>query len=318
MNKLIWHSFTKKFALTKTLRFELRPIGKTRENINKNLQFDEKLQTFLVDQDIENAYQVLKPIFDKIHGEFITGALESKTAKIITFSKYFSLVEKRRSEQDKNKKQHLNKQIEIEEKKLRMQFEKAYSEVGEVFKNKVGFDSKKKNILKKSGFKVLTEVGILEYIRRNVNEFIGVETRDNKVLSKDDILNAIKRFKGFFTYFSGFSQNRENYYTTKQEKSTAVATRIVNDNLPRFCDNILVFTDKMDEYMGIYKYLKSKKIVLEDKKNNELYPIEKDLFVISNFNEYLTQKGIEVYNKAVGNANFLINLYNHKTNLIPS
>lgn len=308
----IWDSFTNKYALSKTLRFELRPIGKTRQNMDKNLQFDEKLQTFFVDQTIKNAYQALKPVFDKIHEEFITGAIESEAAKNISFSQYFDLLQKQRNEQDKDKKKSFDKPLEAEEKHLRKQFEKAYDEEGKVFKDKVGKNTKGKDILKEGGFKVLTETGILEYIAKNANEFSGVKTRDDKELSQGDILAALENFKGFFTYFGGFNQNRENYYATSDEKSTAVATRIVNENLPKFCDNILAFASRKDEYLNIYGYLKNKNITLRDKENNDLYPISEDLFEISYFNKCLSQKEIEKYNKTIGNANFLINIYNQR------
>ena len=36
-----------------------------------------------------------------------------------------------------------------------------------------------------------------------------------KGFSEKEILEHLKVFEGFFTYFSGFNQNRENYYETK-------------------------------------------------------------------------------------------------------
>ena len=68
----IFSEFTNLYSLSKTLRFELKPIGKTLENMRDNLKFDKNLQTFFSDQEIENAYQTLKPIFDSLHEEFIT------------------------------------------------------------------------------------------------------------------------------------------------------------------------------------------------------------------------------------------------------
>jgi transposase len=59
--------------------------------MNANLKYDENLQTFLLDQQIEDAYQVLKPVFDNIHEEFITKSLENDEAKKIDFSKYEEL-----------------------------------------------------------------------------------------------------------------------------------------------------------------------------------------------------------------------------------
>ena len=88
MAKSIFDQFTKKYALLKTLRFELKPVGETRKWMNKNLKYDEELKTFLKDQNIENAYQMLKPIFDKIHEDFITGSLEADVVSKMDFLEY--------------------------------------------------------------------------------------------------------------------------------------------------------------------------------------------------------------------------------------
>lgn len=52
--KSVFDSFTNKYALSKTLRFELKPVGRTLENMRTHLKYDENLQTFLKDQAIED------------------------------------------------------------------------------------------------------------------------------------------------------------------------------------------------------------------------------------------------------------------------
>ena len=42
-----------------------------------------------------------------------------------------------------------------------------------------------------------------------------------------------KEFWGFTTYFEGFFKNRKNMYTP-EEKSTGIAYRLINENLPKF------------------------------------------------------------------------------------
>jgi CRISPR-associated protein Cpf1 len=118
MTKLAFSDFTKKYALSKTLRFELKPYlripEEEKEKYNNcstfteyhlkkvNLEYfnDEKsknanleMVNFLRDQEIEDAYQTLKPIFDKIHEEFITQSLENEEVKEIDFSKYLKFKE---------------------------------------------------------------------------------------------------------------------------------------------------------------------------------------------------------------------------------
>lgn len=97
----------------------------------------------------------------------------------------------------------------------------------------------------------------------------------------------IKRFGNFFTYFSGFNQNRENYYST-EEKSTAVAYRVVNQNLLTFANNT---------------QLKERLSVLE------LSEEEMSIFNPENYRNYLTQTGIDEYNRQLASIRSKSNLY---------
>jgi hypothetical protein len=83
----------------------------------KKKDADLQLVNFLHDQQIENAYQTLKPVFDKIHEEFITKSLENDEAKKIDFSKYFELknelvkLKNAKSNANKDKKKEIEKRI---------------------------------------------------------------------------------------------------------------------------------------------------------------------------------------------------------------
>ena len=116
----IFADFTNQYSLSKTLRFELKPEGKTLENMRTHLEYDKDLQTFMKDQDIEDAYQTLKPAIDKIHEVFITKSLESKEAKEIDFAEYF---EKYKKQEDDKGEKELMKEIgnlyEIGEKSIK-------------------------------------------------------------------------------------------------------------------------------------------------------------------------------------------------------
>lgn len=320
-DKKVFDQFTNQYALSKTLRFELKPVGSTREKMNENLKYNPVLKTFLKDQDIEDAYQALKPVFDKLHEDFITHSLQTIEAKNLVFSEYFELYKKYRVEKDKEEKRKIEKVFDTIEKELRKKFESIYQAEGELFKKKVGKNEKNKEILKEKSYKVLTEAGILKYIKNNIKYFVGLglKTREGKQVTTEDLEKALGTstfkgiFDGFFTYFNGFNQNRENYYAI-DEKSTAVATRIVNENLPKFCDNIFNFYSRELEYLNVYDYLNNKENALKGKnsKGEEkfLEPISKDVFDIAHFNYCLSQKEIEEYNIKIGDANYLINLYN--------
>lgn len=123
----------------------------------------------------------------------------------------------------------------------------------------------------------------------------------------------IEEFDDFTTYLTGFHTNRENYYTTKDEKSTAVATRIVHENLPKFCQNIFTFLKKKDDYLAAYGKISHKTLQIKDSRTGEMKkisPITEDIFEISFFNYCLNQIGIDDYNRIICEYNELINLYN--------
>ncbi|MDR2653089.1 MAG: type V CRISPR-associated protein Cas12a/Cpf1 [Prevotellaceae bacterium] len=317
MNNL--NQFVNQYQLFKTLRFELIPLGVNGLSLNEK----EMKETFknILEQDrkIKEAYIALKPVLDKIHERVINTSLTSGEARQIDFGDYF--------EKYKQKKRDLKNMEKVEkvENTLRNKIVETY-EIGiQQIKNEAGNDAKGKAILGKKGIKCLMEKGILEYIEKNIDNFV---TDD---LSKADIQSYLDTFENFFTYFSGFNQNRENYYA-KEEKSTAIATRIVHDNLPKFCDNIILFTEnkhkknkttkkievipnRKDEYLNTYQFLKDNNKITQIKdaqtgKMIEAKPIDESMFKIEKFSECLSQAGIEEYNKIIGHYNLLINLYN--------
>lgn len=288
-NKNIYKDFANQYELSKTLRFELKPIGKTLEKMKENIKYDKNLQTFLEDQKIENSYQTLKPVFDHLHENFINESLKSKTLKNIDFNEY---LKKYRNKKEEN--------LTPLENKLRSIFSDAYIETSKNWK-------KNENTLKEKGFKILTEKNILNYVEKNIENF-------SKIEEIEKIKNALNCFKDFFTYFTGFNQNRENYYETKDKKSTAIATRVIHDNLPKFCDNIIEFEKREDDYLNIYNIIKKEGVSLVKKDKTTIYPINKEIFKIKHYNKCLSQDEIEKYNEEVGNANSLINLYNQLNN----
>ena len=87
-------NFTNLYSLSKTLRFELKPIGKTSETFkqwleelkNTELVVDNDGNLFVKDKKIKDAYLVIKPIMDKLHEQFIEISLLSEEAKEIDFS----------------------------------------------------------------------------------------------------------------------------------------------------------------------------------------------------------------------------------------
>lgn len=297
--------FTNLYPLTKTLRFELKPEEETQKHFDKWLREieengEEEINSenlFFKDRKIAEAYIVLKPILDKIHENFINVSLNSITKKQIDFSRYL--------DRYKNKKGD----ISVFEKELREEIGKSFLKGKEYYSNEFNRLKIKVKEKSKSPYKLITDKTILDYIEKNVSSFATDELSENK------IKEHLSSFKGFYTYFGGFNENRANYYCTEKEKSTAVATRIIHENLPMFCDNIIRFEKRKEEYLSVYEYIKKNNIItqikdVEKNKFNEVIPIETEYFKISYFNKCLSQQQIEDYNKIIGNFNLLVNLYN--------
>lgn len=299
--------FTNLYQLSKTLRFELKPIGKTAktfqrwlEEMNKaELVGDNDGNLFLKDKNIKKAYMAIKPIMDRLHEQFIEMSLLSEEAKQIDFSKYFEAY----------KKKTINAPME---KELRKAFANPFQCAGRCFSediSKAQKDRKEIKSKKDKQYECLTDAKMYNYLSAHVRDLAEQNGIDEQKLKKH-----IEQFKGFWGYLDGYNQNRENYYEVDKEASTAVATRIVHENLPTFCSNAMRFEKRKDEYLCIYRYLKdnSRETKIKNTKGEEIdvEAISDNFFQIKHFNECLAQSQIEEYNRIIGNYNMLINLYN--------
>lgn len=322
MSKKDFSQFTNKYSLSKTLRFELKPVGKTLEKMKTNFAYDQDLQTFLKDQKIEDAYQALKPFIDKIHEKFIIASLKFEEAKHIDFSDYFEAYKAKKDDKgEKNLRKEIGELYKIGEENIKSAYQYGWK-----------WNKKQKNLDKhhkldwKVGGKEKHGAGIM--VSPDIL-YAAATIAKKKGLEESDITKHLKVLEGFFTYFSGFNENRANYYDTNEEKATAVATRIIHENLPKFCDNCIQFHGyskknkngkeikfyRKDEYLNAYKYLKkqNKETKIKDAQSGEMieaYEIEEKYFDISHFRFCLSQSKIEKYNKLIGCYNSLINLYN--------
>ncbi len=269
------NELTEIYSLDKVLRFELKPIGKTLENIEKK---------GLIAQDEKRAeeYKEMKGIIDEYHKAFIKMCLEGLTLRMENLQEYVSLAESpNRNEADFDKiKETLRKQIV------------------EAFKNGGSYA----DLFKK------------ELIQKHLPYFV----------TKDKERQLVDNFCKFTTYFRGFHKNRENMYSD-EAKSTAIAYRIIHENLPMFLDNVDSFRwireSEVSQRFGDIETAFS-----EDLNVNQLG----DMFQLDYFSDVLTQEQIAVYNRIIGGRilvdgtklqgiNEYVNLYNqqHKDARLP-
>ena len=270
--------FTNQYSVSKTLRFELQPIGKTKENIEKNgiLQRDEKRA---------EDYKIVKEFIDEYHKQFIKERLWDfklplhSEGRLDTLEEYQALYE-------------LSKRDDAQEAE--------FSEV--------------KDNLRSIIAKRLTESGSA-YERIFKKELIREDLID--FLESEEDKDIVRQFADFTTYFSGFHENRRNMYVA-DEKSTAIAYRLIHQNLPKFMDNMKAFakiaeTPVAEHFADIYEGWKE---------YLNVGSIE-EIFRLDYFSETLTQTHIEVYNYIIGKKiledgteikgiNEYVNLYNQQ------
>lgn len=272
--------FTNFYPLQKTLRFELKPIGNTLDNLKAS---------GILDRDEERAldYKKMKEIIDEYHKKFIEDCLSSFDKDSLNdfnkaLEKYNLLY--RLPKLDPNRVENLPK-IQAE---LRSIIVKCFTK-SDPFKNLFGKD--------------LIQKDLLDFVSGN-----------EKLEADKDI---IKKFKNFTTYFKGFQENRRNMYSA-DAKSTAIAYRLINENLPKFIDNIAIFEKVKNS--DVSKFFNELYSNMEDYLN--VSSID-EMFDLSYFIDVLTQEQIDVYNAIIGGKvqedqtkiqglNEYINLYNQK------
>ena len=150
----------------------------------------------------------------------------------------------------------------------------------------------------------------------------------NNMQCNEEEQKLVEEFHNFTTYFTGFHENRKNMYSD-EEKSTAIAFRLVHQNLPKFIDNIGVFdrVRNIDEIKAgienLQKHFETEGLFKQGEK------IE-DFFTLDYYSRLAVQSRIEIYNAILGGKttekgekiqglNELINLYNqqHKETHLP-
>ena len=228
--------------------------------IGKTLEHIEKSGILSQDQHRAESYVEVKKIIDEYHKAFIESVL-----KDFKFSE--NMGEKNSLEEFfayymcKSKDETQKRQFADIQDKLRKQIAKRFSD-----------DDRFKRIDKK------------ELIKEDLLSFVeDVEKRQ-----------LIEEFKDFTTYFTGFHENRKNMYTDEAQ-STAIAYRLIHENLPKFIDNIMVF-DKVAASPIAEHFAKLYSDFEEYLNVSELG----EMFRLDYYNIVLTQTQIDVYNAIVG------------------
>lgn len=278
--------FTNLYPLSKTLRFRLEPQGKTSEFINRN-------QLLENDERLAKEYTKAKEVVKGFHRSFINSTLNEIESLAL-------------------------------DNPIRKNLCQLIDDVYNAYTNSAPDAlSKYQALLRKNIVDFFNNTDII----KNKKPFQGafVEKHLADYLENDEDKQTINRFKGFTTYFSNFLTNIKNIYS-QEDKSTALAHRIVNDNLMKFIDNINVFNKVI-----IYLPEDNIKQLYSDFEQYLNVLCIQDYFKLDNYLNTLTQTQIELYNAIIGGRtdkgekvaikglNQYINLYNqaHKDQRLP-
>lgn len=275
--------FTHLYPVSKTLRFELKPIGQTLDWIEQN---------GLLTQDEQRAdnYKVVKKIIDHYHKHFIDQSLRSLQGE----------------EREKFNK-CLDDYLELRGKTdatLKKKLEKVQDSLRKIITDL--FDTSRlfgKELIKEDLIIYLYEC------ERN-GEQLPAE------LNIDECIDTVKDFGDFTTYFTGFHENRKNMYSP-EAKATAIAYRLIHENLPKFANNMAVWCQ-------VKAVLADKLSQLDSTMQTEFgcKPLSSYFEDYTMFAECLTQGDIIRYNTIIGGLsegdvkiqgiNEYINLYNQQ------
>lgn len=274
--------FTNLYPVQKTLRFELIPQGNTSKHLCKIIQEDEQ---------IAEDSQEVKKLLDRYHKDFIAIALSSfptspLAKEIIPKLKEFAQI---RTTGDA-------KQISTIQDELRELVVKGFKGEGEQ-------ERRHKILIGAKG-------------NPNADELFNTELIN---FLKDPAEQAlVKKFQKHTGYFLGFNENRKNMYSAKAQ-STAIAYRLIHENLPRFLDNITTY-EKVKTCLKEEIPQLEKELALA---GASLVSHVDSVFTIDFFLEVFTQSGIDQYNALIGKIvnqeqgevkglNERINLYNQQ------
>jgi CRISPR-associated protein Cpf1 len=274
-NEGSFEKFTSQYQLSKTLRFELKPVGQTAEWIKKHNIIgvqDDKLVG--VDADRAKDYKYAKLLLDELHRLFIEDALKldakaestrnlkEKIVELYSVSEikdadlpgdiFKEILYEKANEWIKQYKAEMPKywQADIKELKAKLQNEtdkhniKNFKRIIDKLEKQCSAPS-----FKESGIKALFSneetMKLLEWkvcsdkIRPSF-KYLGHGNSDSP-MPKEHIVKYIRAFENFFTYFTGFNDNRANIYDTNGMKSTSLVHRILKQNMQFHFKNIKKF-----------------------------------------------------------------------------
>ncbi len=295
-----FEEFANLYELSKTLKFELKPTPETQIMLEEN-------NVFQKDETIQKKYKETKKYFDKLHREFASEALQNaKLSGLENYNKILCDVKKITRETPAQEKKSLKVGLEKEEQRLRREI------VGLFNATAKKWTTEKYAGLKNKDMKFLDEEAVFEkvllerygkdsegnYAKETLISFERVDKKTGEIIIEKK--SIFEDWKGFAGYFTKFFETRKNFYKDDGTAS-AIATRIVDQNLRRFVENIEIirFIQKNYPEFAFKNIVQKYKFSLDEICNLDFYAAH-----------CLLQSEIDEYNKNfIGEMKYAINLY---------
>lgn len=276
-NKSIFDEFVGVSSKQITVKFALNPIDASVSHLND-------LWENIKDQERHDAKPVVTSILNDEYEKLINSALWEleRNPKIDWESLGLTREELVKAIASKTSKEKNNAGIEKEEDKIHDKYVLGVNGAKDII-SKALTSEDMYSILKDS--KIFSEKGYLHTLDLSDEEKKAVLLFDN---NKESL-------KSYFA-------NRENYFAGAGKEKVSVASRIVDDNFERYCKNTEALKTGMGEYTDIYASICND---MDDKDTKLIDEISE----YSSFNNYLSQKQINIYN-------YLIGTYNQKMSLL--
>jgi len=245
-------SFTRKYKLAKTLRFELRPVGRTLETF--------KEQFFEGDKRRAEDYPIVKELLDGEHKALLERALSNPPSDLDWTALAQAHEDYRTSDKSKEAKDALAaKQAEFRKK------------IVALFKKDDAF----------SNLTAPTPKDIFAAMRQRYED------------AGEEVPEALVTFSRFAGFFKGYQENRRNIYSDEAQ-ATSAANRAVNENFPKFLEDVRIFRHIADAYPAILSGAEK-----------ELAPLLKgrtlaSLFDPAAYGSFLSQSNIDFFNSVLG------------------
>ena len=276
--------FTNQFSLSKTLRFELRPVGATQQNIDEQGILKQ-------DEELAQSYKIVKKIIDRYHKAFIDDTMSHCSLTKDEAGNELSWLEK--------VQEYYTKREHTEEE------EKAFTDAMDTLRKIVNDSFSKKN---RERYARLFSKDLVK------EDLFTTSLSDYKISDEEKL--TISKFQNFTTYFSGFHENRKNMYSS-EAKACTIGYRLIDENLPRFISNLSIF-QKVNE-TAIAEYFADIEHDMEEMLQGTRV---EEVFSLPYYNNLLQQKYIDLFNTVIGavvsedkhvkGLNQYINEYNQK------